>query len=109
MDNGSAIGKKKKGKSKTAKDKRPGSKKRHKTAKLKIHETKPIEPEHIPDGSEFRYYKIFVGQDLKIESSNIRYRLKVYETPDGNYVTGKLPEHLNGGHYGSTLTSFILY
>ncbi|MEA1949299.1 MAG: transposase [Thermodesulfobacteriota bacterium] len=105
----SSLGKKKKGKSKKSKGKRPGSKKRHKTAKLKIHETKPIEPEHIPDRSEFRYYKTFVVQDLKIESHNIRYRLKVYETPDGNYVTGKLPEYLNGGHYGPTLIRFILY
>ena len=105
----SSLGKKKKGKSKKSKGKRPGSKKKHKTAKLKIHETKPIEPEHIPDGSEFRYYKPFVVQDLKIESHNIRYRLKVYETPDGNYVTGKLPEYLNGGHYGPTMICFILY
>ena len=105
----SSLGKKKKGKSKKSKGKRPGSKKKHKTAKLKIHETKPIEPEHIPDGSEFRYYKPFVVQDLKIESYNIRYRLKVYETPNGNYVTGKLPEYLNGGHYGPTMIRFILY
>jgi len=105
----SSLGKKKKGKSKKSKGKRPGSKKKHKTAKLKIHETEPIEPEHIPDGSEFRYYKPFVVQDLKIESYNVRYRLKVYETPDGNYVTGKLPEYLNGGHYGPTMIRFILY
>ena len=105
----SSLEKKKKGKLKRSKGKRPGSKKRHKTAELKIHETKPIEPEHIPDGSEFRYYKPFVVQDLKIEAHNIRYRLKVYETPDGNYVAGKLPEYLNGGHYGPTLIRFILY
>jgi len=105
----SSLGKKKKGKPKTSKGKRPGSKKRHKTAKLEIHETKPIEPEHIPDGSEFRYYKPFVVQDLKIEAHNIRYRLKVYETPGGNYVTGKLPEYLNDGHYGPDLIRFILY
>ena len=105
----SSLGKKKKGKSKTSKGKRPGSKKRHKTAKLKIHETKPIEPEHIPDGSKFRYYKPFVVQDLKIEAFNIRYRLKVYEAPDGSYVAGKLPEYLSGGHYGPTLICFILY
>jgi len=105
----SSLGKKKKSKSKKSKGKRPGSKKRHKTAKLKIHETKPIEPDHIPDGSEFRYYKPFVVQDLKIEAHNIRYRLKVYETPGGNYVAGKLPEYLNDGHYGPTLIRFILY
>jgi hypothetical protein len=105
----SSLGKKKKGIAKKSKGKRPGSKKRHKTAKLEIHDTEPIEPEYIPDGSEFRYYKPFVVQDLKIEAHNIRYRLKVYETPDGRYIAGKLPDYLNGGHYGPTLIRFILY
>jgi hypothetical protein len=42
---------------------------------------KPIEPEHIPDESEFRYYKTFVVQDVNSGlgsiglpiSENIRY------------------------------------
>ena len=105
----SSLEKKKKGKSKRPKDKRPGSKKRHKTAKLKIHKDRPIEPEHIPAGSEFRYYKPFVVQDLKLEAYNTRYRLKVYQAPDGSYVTGKLPLFLNDGHYGPTLICFALY
>lgn len=105
----SSLGKKKKSKTKNSKTKRPGSKKRHKTAQLEIHDTKPVEPEHIPDGSEFRYYKSFVVQDLKIEAHNIRYRLKVYETPEGGYISGQLPEYLNGGHFGSVLIRFILY
>lgn len=90
-------------------NKRPGSKKRSKTAKLTIHNTQPIEPEHIPPGSQFRRYKDFVVQDILIQSCNTQYRLKVYETPDGNYVTGKLPAHLNGKHFGPTIIQFILY
>ena len=105
----SSLEKKKKGKSKRSKGKRPGSKKRHKTAELKIHKDQPLEPEHIPDGSEFRYYKPFVVQDLKLEAYNTRYRLKVYQAPDGSYVTAKLPAYLNGGHYGPTLICFALY
>lgn len=106
----SSLGKKSKGKSnKKPKGKRPGSKKRHKTAKLEIHDTKPIEPEYIPDGSEFKYYRSFVVQDIKIQNHNIRYRLKVYETPDGGYVTGILPAYLNNEHFGPTLIQFILY
>ncbi len=74
----SSLEKKKKDKStKQPKGKRPGSKKRRKTAKLQIHKDRPIEPEHIPDGSEFRYYKPFVVQDLKLQAFNTRYRLKV--------------------------------
>jgi hypothetical protein len=104
------LGKKGKGKpNKKPKGKRPGSRKRHKTAKLEIHDTKAIEPKNIPDGSEFRYYKTFVVQDLKIQANNIRYRLKVYETPDGGYVSGKLPAYLNKEHFGPTLIQFIIY
>lgn len=106
----SSLEKKKKDKStKQAKGKRPGSKKRRKTAKLQIHKDRPIEPENIPDGSEFRYYKPFVVQDLKLQAFNTRYRLKVYKTPDGSCVAGQLPAYLNGGHYGPTLIRFVLY
>jgi len=105
----SSLEKDKESKSKSPKGKRPGSQKRAKTAQLKIHKTKPIEPEHIPEGSEFRYYQDFVVQDIIIEPCNTRYRLKVYETPDGGFVRGKLPAYLNRKHYGPPLIRFILY
>ena len=105
----SSLGKKKTGSSKNETKNRPGSKKRSKTAKLKIHNTKPIEPDEIPDGSDFRYYKDFVVQDIIIQPCNTRFRLKVYETPDGGYVSGTLPPHLNGKHFGPTIIRFILY
>lgn len=99
----------KKNKAKSKKGKRAGSKKKDKTAELKIHKNKEIEPDHIPTGSRFIAYRDFVVQNIKIEPCNIRYRLKVYETPDGNYVVGKLPENLNGKHFGPDLIQFILY
>lgn len=105
----SNLGKNKSEKTGASPKKRNGSKKRSKTAELTIHDTKPIEPENIPTGSEFKYYKDFVVQDIKIRSWNTRYRLKVYEAPNGDLVTGKLPAHLNGKHFGPTLLEFILY
>ena len=105
----SSLEKKKKDKSKRSKGKRPGSKKRRKTKKLQIHNNRTIEPEHIPDGSEFRYYKTFVVQDIKLQSFNTRFRLKVYKTPAGKCVAGQLPAYLNGGHFGPTLIRFALY
>ncbi|RZB32314.1 MAG: hypothetical protein SRB2_04319 [Desulfobacteraceae bacterium Eth-SRB2] len=48
LENKTDNKKKRKGK------KRPGSKKRKKTAKLKIHDTIPIPPDHIPEGSVFK-------------------------------------------------------
>jgi hypothetical protein len=71
--------------------------------------TKPIEPKKIPAGSEFRYYKDFVVQDIIIQPYNTRFRLKVYKTPNGGYVSGQLPAYLNGKHFGPTLIRFILY
>ena len=105
----SSLEKKKKDKSKRSKGKRPGSKKRRKTKKLQIHKERTIEPEHIPDGSEFGYYKSFVVQELKIQAFNTRYRLKVYRAADGSCVAGKIPAYLNGEHYGPTLIRFVLY
>ena len=105
----SSLGKEKPKSSSSSNQKRPGSQKRSKTSELQIHDTKPVEPESIPEGSLFRYYKDFVVQDIIIEPYNTLYRLKVYETPDGGYVTGKRPEHLNDKHFGSMVIGFILY
>jgi len=99
----------KKKKLRLSRKKRAGSKKRSKTAELTIHKTEPIEPEYIPAGSEFKSYRDFVVQDILIEALNTRYRLKVYQTSDGDWVTGKLPAYLNGKHFGPTLIRFILY
>jgi hypothetical protein len=105
----SSLEKKKKSKSKKSKDKRPGSKKRKKTAELQIHETVAIPLENIPDGAEFKGYKPFVVQGLKIKSHNTKYLLATYQTADGDYICSKLPEHLNGKHFDPELICFILY
>jgi hypothetical protein len=105
----SRLEKKHANKHESSKAKRAGSEKRHKTAELVIHKDEPIEPEHIPQGSVFRYYKPWVVQGLKFEPYNIRYLLKVYETPEGGYAMGKLPEGLQDRHYGPPLIRFILY
>jgi len=95
---------------KTAQDKkRPGSRKKSKTQKLEIHEDKIIQPDFIPEGSEFKGYQDFIVQDFVIGSWNIRYRKARYKTPIGGYVLGKLPERISKSHFGPTLTAFILY
>ena len=90
--------------------KRPGSNKRSKTAKLKIHEDKIVQPsEAIPPGSRFKGYRDFVIQDLVIQAHNVRYRLARWETPEGQALKGQLPASCGNGHFGPTRVSYILY
>ncbi len=80
-----------------------------KTQHLPIHKTEIIEPDVVPEGSEFKGYRDVVVQDLVIQIHNIRYRLVQYKTADGSYVTGQLPGGIRDGHWEQELHSFILY
>ncbi len=91
----------------TGKGKRPGSKKRRKH--IRIHRTQIIAPEDLQPESRLLGYQNYLVQDMRIEPCNTRYRLARYRTPDGRQVTGQLPVHLHGTHFGPTLHSFILY
>jgi len=83
--------------------------KRSKTKYLKIDATFNIHPDTIPEGSTFKGYRDVVIQNIKFETFNTCYRLAQYETVDGSYVSGQLPDEFNGCHFGSDLISFILY
>jgi hypothetical protein len=83
--------------------------KRSKTEHLKIDATVDIQPANLPEGSTFKGFRNVVIQDIKFETFNTCYRLAEYQTPDGSYVSGQLPEGLNGCHFGNDLISFILY
>lgn len=90
--------------------KRAGSSKRSKTPDVVIHEDCVIAPtETPPPGSRFKGYRDFVVQDLKIEAHNTRYRLEVWQTPDGEWLRGELPPTLQGQHVGSSLRAYLLY
>lgn len=89
--------------------KRPGSEKRSKSRDLEIHETRVVPPDTIPEGSKFKGYVDYVVQDLVIHAHNTRYRVEQWQTPEGDYITGKVPDDLSGGHFGPTLRGFVLY
>ena len=86
---------------------RPGSKKRAKTAGLKISETIYINPTELPPGSWFKDYAEWTVQDLIIETRNTLYRLARHVTPTGECLCGELPPEVSG-HFGATLRGFIL-
>ncbi|MDA2924915.1 transposase [Acidobacteria bacterium AH-259-L09] len=92
-----------------AKEKRPGSAKRSKTSELKIHETVVVRPDNLPVGSKFKDYQDFTVQDIVFRPHNTVYRLERWQTSQGDYVVGKLPEGIAAGHFGQTLVSYILY
>lgn len=88
---------------------RAGSAKRHKTRDLIIHEDCPVPPSPPPPNARFKGYRDFVVQDLQIQPHNIRYRLEVWQTPDGEWLCGELPPTLEGGHFGPGLRAYVLY
>lgn len=88
--------------------KRAGSSKKSKIQDIKIHSTKIIPPESVPAGSEFKGYRDWVVQGLKIETHNTLYRLERWLSPAGEYVEGELPADVEG-HFGSSLKAFIIY
>ncbi len=90
--------------------KRPESTKRCKIAELEIHTTEFVPPkEKIPVGSRFKGYADFTVVGLRFEAHNVRYRLEVWETPDGRLLKGELPQHLKtlGGHVSPELVSYV--
>jgi hypothetical protein len=52
-----------------------------------------------------------VVQDIRIQPHNTLYRLEKWETSEGKMIMGTVPDTdtVNGGHFGPTLVSFILY
>ena len=81
---------------------------RRKKTDLKIHARNRIKPDTIPEGAKFKGLQKYTVQDIILTSHNTVYEIERWELPDGSYITGKLPEDIQG-HYGPQLVSYILH
>ena len=81
---------------------------RKKTAHLEIHARNRIKPESIPEDAVFKGYQKFTVQDIILRCYNTIYELERWQLSDGTYITGKLPENIQG-HYGPQLVCYILH
>lgn len=88
---------------------RAGAAKRQKTRHLKVDQTEIIRPAQVPAGAIFKGYQDYVIQELEMRVHTTRYRCERWQTPDGGDVVGRLPEALQGNHFGPRLRSYILY
>jgi len=79
-----------------------------KTDKLKIHNRQRIKPKSIPKGAIYKGYKKFTVQDILLRSHNTVYELERWQLPDGTYITGDLPQEIQG-HFGPQLIVYILH
>ena len=104
----SKLEKNRKEKKKSSSGKRPGSKKRSKTADLIIHKEITVPPESIPTNSTFKGYQPYTVQGVNILPYNVCYLLERWQTPNGDYIVGQLPPEIQG-HFSLELKRFILY
>jgi hypothetical protein len=81
---------------------------RQKTRQLEIHCKSRIKPSSIPEGAIFKGCKKFSVQDIILRPYNTVYELERWQLPDGTYLTGKLPQNIQG-HYGPQLLAYILH
>ena len=98
---GSSGGKKETGK--PGRGKHPRSKK----TGLIFHNTVQIKPDNIPVGAKYKGARKYDVQDIIFQAHNTRYKIERWLLPDGTYVEGELPSHVQG-HYGAALRAYVI-
>jgi Transposase IS66 family len=62
-----------------------------------------IELTNRPEGSRFKGYQSFSVQEIGLIAKEITYKLAVWQSPSGEILRAKLPQEIQGSHYGPTL------
>jgi hypothetical protein len=94
-------------KRKSSKPGQPKGKPRKKKTELTIHERIVVEVANVPEGALLKGYKRYLVQDIDFKAHTTQYLLARWQLPDGSYVSGQLPEEIDG-HYGSELRAYVI-
>lgn len=84
-------------------------KKRKKPPKPSNPTRKRVAPVNIPEGSEYKGLNLYGVQEITFTVSLIQYELEHWVTPDGDSIYGRLPESVQGYHFGPELRSYVLH
>ncbi|WP_419832861.1 hypothetical protein [Endozoicomonas atrinae] len=84
-------------------------KKRKKPPKPSNPIRKRVAPVNIPEGSEYKGLNLYGVQEITFTVSLIQYELEHWVTPDGDSIYGRLPESVQGYHFGPELRSYVLH
>jgi len=74
---------------------------------LNFHNQERLKPDNIPEGATFKGTRKYDVQNIVCQAYNTRYIIERWELPDGTYVEGQLPTHVQG-HYGTELRAHVL-
>ena len=66
-----------------------------------------LKPDTLPEGAKYKDASKYDVQDIIYQAFNTRYLLERWELPDGTFVHGKLPLHIQG-HYGAALRAHVI-
>jgi hypothetical protein len=80
---------------------------RAKKTGLTFHKTERLTPGNIPKEAIFKGIRKYDVQDLVFQAYNTRYEIERWQLPDGTYIEGKLPSHIQG-HYGASLRAYVI-
>jgi len=80
---------------------------RSKKTGLTFHNVSRLKPDIIPEGAVFKGTRKYDVQDLVCQAYNTRYEIERWQLPDGTYLEGQVPLHIQG-HYGAALRAYVI-
>lgn len=80
---------------------------RNKKTGLNFHNVNRLKPDTIPEGAIFKGTRKYDIQDLVCQAYNTRYEIERWQLPDGTYIEGQVPLHVQG-HYGAALRAHVI-